>query len=200
MMSSTPSLHIRRCPCGRTAAVAACGMGSHATSTNHVIGLDLSCSWLRGAIHCNSTLFLLWDLRWLSLTGNDFYGSRMSPRTKLQGAIPVSMGTLTAMYSLDLSDNQFTGSVPPTQGNLCRLSSLALGGINLSLDFEIFARLKNLESLELSQNLTVMLPNNGNCSFPRLNIESNSRKANVINNSITLWAVSRHREMQQQLS
>ncbi|PKI77508.1 hypothetical protein CRG98_002114 [Punica granatum] len=49
-------------------------------STNHLIGLDLSCSWLGGAIHTNSTLFLLWDLRWLSLTGNNFYGSQISPR------------------------------------------------------------------------------------------------------------------------
>ncbi|XP_031374127.1 receptor-like protein Cf-9 [Punica granatum] len=279
------------------------------TSTNHVIGLDLSCSWLRGAIHSNSTLFLLRDLQWLSLAGNDFYGSQISPKfgsfirmthldlsgssfqgiipldmisrlsklvklslsdnydltvyddhsfrwlirnltqlgrlfldgvnmstvspvsltnlsstltslslyncslrgvfpinifhlpnlhrlslslnsnltgtlpqtnwsgplvslgvrgTKFHGPIPMSVGNLTSMYSLDLSNNQFTGSVPPTLGNLYRLSFLILGGINLSLDFEIFAKLKNLEFLQLSQNLTVMLPKNGNCSFPRL--------------------------------
>ncbi|OWM85808.1 hypothetical protein CDL15_Pgr012058 [Punica granatum] len=32
----------------------------------------------------------------------------------------------------------------------------------------MFARLKNLEFLWLRRNLNVMLPNNGNCSFPRL--------------------------------
>ncbi|XP_031374143.1 receptor-like protein 9DC3 [Punica granatum] len=180
VMSSTPSLHIQRRPCGRTAAVAAHGMGSHATSTNHVIGLDLSCSWLREAIHCNNTLFLLLDLRWLSLAGNDFYGSQISPKfgtftrmthldlsgSSFQGIIPLEMiSPLSKLVKLSLSDNydltidddhSFRWLVHNlTQGNLCRLSSLALGGINLSLDFEIFARLKNLESLELSQNLTL---------------------------------------------
>ncbi|XP_031375480.1 receptor-like protein 52 [Punica granatum] len=90
--------------------------------------------------------------------------------TKFHGPIPDSVGNLTSLEYLHLKGSEFTGSVPPTLGNLDRLSSLALGGINLSgtIDFDMFARLKNLEDLYLSGNLNVMLPNNGNCSFPRL--------------------------------
>ncbi|XP_031371527.1 receptor-like protein 9DC3 isoform X1 [Punica granatum] len=90
--------------------------------------------------------------------------------TKFHGPIPDSVGNLTSLEYLDLAGSEFSGSVPPTLGNLDRLSSLYLSGINLSgtVDFDMFARLKNLEELYLARNLNVMLPNDGNCSFPRL--------------------------------
>ena len=47
-------------------------------TTRHVIGLDLSCSWLNGFIHSNSTLFFLSHLRTLNLVGNYFNFSIIS--------------------------------------------------------------------------------------------------------------------------
>ncbi|OWM71047.1 receptor-like protein 7 [Punica granatum] len=91
--------------------------------------------------------------------------------TKFHGPIPDSVGNLTSLEYLDLLDSEFTGSMPLTLGNLDRLSFLSLSGFNLSrtiVDFEMFAKLKNLEHLLLLRNLNVMIPNSGNCSFPRL--------------------------------
>ncbi|XP_031371956.1 receptor-like protein 9DC3 [Punica granatum] len=90
--------------------------------------------------------------------------------TKFQGPIPDSVGNFTSLEYLHLDGSKFTGSVPPTLWNLDRLSSLRLGGINLSgtVDFDMLARLKYLEDLYLWGNLNLMLPNNGNRSFPRL--------------------------------
>ncbi|PKI41460.1 hypothetical protein CRG98_038159 [Punica granatum] len=199
-------------------------------SKDYVIGLDLS-SWLQGALHSNSTLFLLRNLQRLNLADM----SRISPTsltnlsstltslrldgcrlqgtfpinifhlpnlcilslfdnsnlmgalpqtnwsssplvrlslsfTKFQGPIPDSVGNFTSLEYLHLDGSKFTGSVPPTLWNLDRLSSLRLGGINLSgtVDFDMLARLKYLEDLYLWGNLNLMLPNNGNRSFPRL--------------------------------
>ncbi|XP_031403781.1 receptor-like protein 9DC1 [Punica granatum] len=282
------------------------------TSTDYVIGLDLSCSWLQGTLHSNNTLFSLRNLQRLNLAGNNFSGSQISSRfgiitglahlnlsrssfsgtiplemishhlsnlisldlagnydltiedhsfrrfvsnitqlrelaldsvdmssvsltsftnlsstltslslggcllqgtfpinifhlpnlrilvlsqnynltgtlpqtnwsssplvrlslalTKFHGPIPDSVWNLTSLEYLELLDNEFTGLIPPTLGNLGRLSFLNVGGINFSgtVDFDMFARLKNLESLYLSGSLKVMLPNNRNYSFPRL--------------------------------
>ncbi|XP_031403828.1 receptor-like protein 9DC3 isoform X2 [Punica granatum] len=320
VISFGPTLHIRRRPRGRrgTDCCSWDGVTCH-MSKDYVIGLDLSCSWLRGALHSNSTLFSLRNLQRLNLAGNNFIGSQISSRfgiltglallnlsgssfsgiiplemishhlsslisldlsgyysgyltieddrsfrrfvsnftqlrelalgfvdmsrvsltsftnlsstltslslyycflqgkfpisifhlpnlrslaltynfnltgtlphtnwsssplvrlslsyTKFHGPIPDSVGNLTSLEYLALIDSEFTGSLPPTIGNLDRLSFLALGGINLSgtVDFDMFARLKNLEYLYLWRNLNVMLPNNGSCSFPRLKVLS----------------------------
>ncbi|TXG67676.1 hypothetical protein EZV62_008951 [Acer yangbiense] len=40
--------------------------------TGHVIGLNLSCSWLYGSIPSNSSLFLLSHLQNINLAFNDF--------------------------------------------------------------------------------------------------------------------------------
>ncbi|XP_031403997.1 receptor-like protein 33 [Punica granatum] len=144
--------------------------------------LSLEYCLLQGTFPIN--IFHLPNLRILSLSDNYHLKGALpqtnwssSPlvrldlsNTKFHGPIPNSVGNLTTLEYLDFSDSEFTGSVPPTLGNLDRLSFLVLGGINLSgtVDFDMFARLKNLEYLQLGGNFNVMLPNNGNFSFPRL--------------------------------
>ncbi|PKI33462.1 hypothetical protein CRG98_046139 [Punica granatum] len=286
------------------------------TSENYVISLDLSCSWLHGTLHSNSTLFSLSNLRGLNLAVNDFSGSLISPRfsvfaamthlnlscsgfsgpvpevisqylsnlisldlsvnygltieddhsfrrlvgnlthmgelvldlvdmsrvsplslanlsstltslslsncflrgifpnnifhlpylrslslsvninltgtlpqtnwtgplvsldlsyTKFHGLIPTSVGNLTSLNYLDLSVTEFTGPFPQSLGKLHHLTDLFISGYKLSgtVDFEMFASLKNLRHLSLApfpeeNNLTLLLQNDGNCSFPRL--------------------------------
>ncbi|RAL54849.1 hypothetical protein DM860_013545 [Cuscuta australis] len=89
--------------------------------TGNVIGLDLSCSWLRGHVHSNSTLFSLKHLRALNLAYNDLqqslllplYASSFSPSmthlnlssSNLNGGIPVELSGLSGLVTLDLSFN-----------------------------------------------------------------------------------------------
>ncbi|KAF3947292.1 hypothetical protein CMV_026555 [Castanea mollissima] len=89
-------------------------------ATRHVIGLDLSCSWLYGSIHSNSSLFLLRHLRSLNLAGNWFYPSLISSEfgnfktlthlnlsfSGFSGKIPYEISQLSSLVSLDLSENE----------------------------------------------------------------------------------------------
>ncbi|PKI77505.1 hypothetical protein CRG98_002111 [Punica granatum] len=147
-------------------------------SKDYVIGLNLSCSWLWGVLHSNSTLFSLRNLQWLNLAGNNFIDSQISSR----------FGILTGLAHLNLSGSSLSGIIPleMISHHLSSRISLDLAGnfgltveedrnfrsvFNLSrivVDFEMFAKLKNLEHLWLVRNLNLMLPNSGNCSFPRL--------------------------------
>ncbi|OWM85907.1 hypothetical protein CDL15_Pgr012157 [Punica granatum] len=151
-------------------------------ATNQVIGLDLSCSWLRGSLHSNSTLFSLPSLRRLNLAGNDFSGSPISP----------SFGIFTGMTHLNLSYSRFSGSIPldvishfsllitldlshPNTltigddhsfrrlvGNLTQLRELALDGVDMSrISLVSLSNLSStLTSLSLQRcSLTGTLPN-----------------------------------------
>ena len=71
-------------------------------STRHVIALDLTCSWLYGSIHSNSTLFLLRHLRTLNLAWNDFDSSPISSK----------FGRFQSLTHLDLSHSGFSGEIP----------------------------------------------------------------------------------------
>ncbi|AAF01514.1 putative disease resistance protein [Arabidopsis thaliana] len=112
------------------------------TKSGEVIELDLSCSWLYGSFHSNSSLFRLQNLRVLDLTQND-----------LDGEIPSSIGNLSHLTSLHLSYNQFLGLIPSSIENLSRLTSLHLSSNQFSGQIpSSIGNLSHLTSLELSSN------------------------------------------------
>ncbi|KAJ4709292.1 Receptor-like protein [Melia azedarach] len=137
------------------------------TRTGHVIGLDLSCSWLHGNIPLNNSLFFLSHLQNLNLAFNDFNYSYISPgfsrfsSLKLLnlsgsfiGSIPASLGNLTQLTHLDLSLNIFiAGLVPSFLSNLNQLRylNLDLNGMIGKIP-NIFANLSQLSYLDLSYN------------------------------------------------
>ncbi|KAI9095298.1 hypothetical protein K1719_026332 [Acacia pycnantha] len=94
--------------------------------SGHVIGLDLSCSWLQGQLHPNSTLFQLSHLQTLNLAFNNFSGSLISSQ----------FGDLSTLMHLNLSFSSFSGEIPPKIVELSRLVSLDLSsnGFFISLD------------------------------------------------------------------
>ncbi|RVW24131.1 Receptor-like protein 12 [Vitis vinifera] len=97
--------------------------------TGHVIGLDLSCSWLYGTIHSNSTLFLFPTCEGSTLLSMTLMG----PLFPL-GLISPEISHLSNLVSLDLSGN---GAEFAPHGfnslllNLTKLQKLHLGGYNL---------------------------------------------------------------------
>ncbi|XP_050289794.1 receptor-like protein 53 [Quercus robur] len=92
----------------------------------HVIGLDLSNSWLCGPLNSNCSLFRLRHLQKLDLALNDFSSSTPIPsefgqlvrlthlnlsHSFLHGRIPSEISWLSNLVSLDLSSNYFEYSV-----------------------------------------------------------------------------------------
>ncbi|MCD7463657.1 hypothetical protein HAX54_051098 [Datura stramonium] len=110
--------------------------------TGHVIGLDLSCSFLGGTIHPNSSLFQLHHLHTLNLAFNDFYPS----------SIPNGIGRLRNLRHLNLSESFFQGKIPTEISYLSNLVSLDLSIIysELQLDQRTFeTMLQNFTNLEV---------------------------------------------------
>ncbi|CAL5393890.1 unnamed protein product [Camellia sinensis] len=111
--------------------------------TGHVIGLDLSSSFLRGSINSSSSLFSLVHLQRLNLADNDFDYSH----------IPTEISHLSELISLNLSSSVFSGQIPLEISKLSKLVS-----IDLSYnDDSSFSGLLKLEKLGLRsplQNLT----------------------------------------------
>ena len=131
-------------------------------NTGHVIGLDLSCSWLSGTIDSNSMLFLLRHLRTLNLAGNDFYPSLLSSEfgqfkslthlnlshSSFDSQMPHEIFQLSSLVSLDLSYNWLSIETP-VWNNLTLLRELLLDSTNMSL-----IRPKSL--MNLSSSLTTL--------------------------------------------
>ena len=121
--------------------------------TGHVIELDLSCSWLSGTIHSNSTLFRFPHLQRLNLAFNNFSGSSVSAGfgrfsglmhlnlslSGFSGRISHEISHLSNLVSLDLSWNwnaEFAQhGFDSLVQNLTKLQKLHLGGISISSVF-----------------------------------------------------------------
>lgn len=83
-------------------------------------------------------------------TSIDFSGN------KFQGEIPEELGSLKALYILNLSRNSFTGQIPSSIGNLRQLESLDFSLNNLSGKIPLgFTYLNFLSYLNLSSNQLV---------------------------------------------
>ncbi|XVE53134.1 hypothetical protein DITRI_Ditri02bG0180000 [Diplodiscus trichospermus] len=114
-----------------------------------VIGLDLSCSPLKGNLPYNNSLFLLQDLQWLNLAhidlGLEIPGEFSKLRslthlnlshTRSYGLVTEPISLLSALVSLDLS---FTSLVLDNHGfnmivhNLTKLENLFLDRVEMSL-------------------------------------------------------------------
>ncbi|ONI12504.1 hypothetical protein PRUPE_4G168900 [Prunus persica] len=84
--------------------------------TGHVIGLNLSSSYLYGSLNANSSLFSLVHLQRLSLSYNNFNYSQ----------IPSSIRNFPSLTHLDLSGSFFSGQVPSEVSHLSQLTYLSL--------------------------------------------------------------------------
>ena len=84
--------------------------------TGHVIELDLSCSWLSGTIHSNSTLFRFPHLQRLNLAFNNLGGSSVS----------AGFGRFSSLTHLNLSYSGFSGLISPEISHLSNLVSVDL--------------------------------------------------------------------------
>ncbi|KAL9458674.1 hypothetical protein AB3S75_007527 [Citrus x aurantiifolia] len=140
------------------------------SATGHVIGLDLSCSWLHGNIPSNSSLSLLPRLRKLNLAFNDFNYSEISSGFTAQfpsltllnlsssyftGSIPASLGNnITQLAYLHLSHNSFTGQIPSSFSNLHQLRHLGLSFNNFvgKIPSSLGNNITQLAYLDLSRN------------------------------------------------
>ncbi|XP_059640711.1 receptor-like protein 7 [Cornus florida] len=115
--------------------------------TGHVIGLDLSSSFLFGSINSNSTLFNLVHLQRLNLADNHFNYSQ----------VPSAIGHLLRLTSLNLSQAFFYGQIPSEISQLSKLTSLCLSYNRYFPDPNHYQKLLQIEKpilINLVQNLT----------------------------------------------
>ncbi|KAI5345043.1 hypothetical protein L3X38_012920 [Prunus dulcis] len=116
--------------------------------TGHVIGLNLSSSYLYGSFDSNSSLFSLVHLQRLSLSDNNFNYSQ----------IPSSIRNFPSLTHLDLSASVFSGQVPSEVSHLSKLTYLDLC-CNLEIetssdDPQGLLKLQPSDMRSLVQNLT----------------------------------------------
>ncbi|XP_056173213.1 receptor-like protein Cf-9 [Syzygium oleosum] len=111
--------------------------------TDYVIGLDLTCSWLRGALHSNNSLFLLHHLQNLNLFGNNFTGTHISP----------NLSIFAKTTHLNLSCSHFSGTVPSEISHLSKL-------VSLDLSYSYIYESNGLSYLGLEDPIFTMLAHN----------------------------------------
>nr|AMM42954.1 LRR-RLK [Vernicia montana] len=111
--------------------------------TGHVIGVDLSNSYLHGSINSSSSIFRLIHLQELNLAFNDFNYSQ----------IPSTVGNLSKLTYLNLSDSLFFGEVPSEISMLSKLSVLDLS-YNFDSSYAKLLEFKEPSVDKVLQNLT----------------------------------------------
>ncbi|KAK4778024.1 hypothetical protein SAY87_018211 [Trapa incisa] len=135
--------------------------------THRVVGLDINGLDLVGSLNPKTSLFHLTHLEYIDLSYNSF-GSSVIPPTignltrlthlnlsqcDLSGQVPREMSRLTRLSTLDLSDNNFLPLKNPDLENLVRnltrLEVLDLKFINMSMVPAVIANLSSLRVLNL---------------------------------------------------
>ncbi|CAN1267783.1 Receptor-like protein 6 [Linum perenne] len=121
--------------------------------SGHVVGLDLSSSFIVGGINNTSSIFRLRHLQSLSLADNYLYASG-SP-------FPYGFGNLSSLTHLNLSYAGFQGPIPEYEiSTLGMLVSLDLSNFDSSVDMEKLVvnltrlRVLYLDLLDLSRGFT----------------------------------------------
>ncbi|XVF81457.1 hypothetical protein PTKIN_Ptkin15bG0156700 [Pterospermum kingtungense] len=145
-------------------------------NTGHVIGLDLSSSFLYGSIDSSSSLFHLVHLRRLYLSDNHFNHSE----------IPSGIANLSSLSHLDLSVSAFSGQIPSQVLKLSKLVVLDLCGNELELQTpglrNFVEKLTNLKELNLNEvHISSTIPQNlGNLSsLTSLSLRNCSLQASI---------------------
>lgn len=108
--------------------------------TGVVTKLDLHGACLSGSLNASSSLFRFHHLRYLDLSNNHFDSF----------SFLAELGKLTNLEVLDLSHMGLVGEIPPSIGNLSRLTDLYLSNNKLTGSF--LPNLTKLSSLDLSYN------------------------------------------------
>lgn len=111
-------------------------------TTGHVIGLDLSSSFIYGSIDSESSLFSLVHLRTLNLAHNHFNYS----------LIPSKIASLSRLSLLNLSSSVFSGSLPATLSNMTKLTKLDLRNNVFSGQVPSLSSMQQLSYLSLAYN------------------------------------------------
>ncbi|XP_069152263.1 receptor-like protein Cf-9 homolog [Solanum lycopersicum] len=136
-------------------------------TTGKVIELNLTCSKLQGKFHSNSSVFQLSNLKRLDLSGNNFFGSLISPK----------FGELSSLTHLDLSYSNFTSIIPSEISRLSKLHVLRLQDSQLRFEphnFELLLKnLTRLRELHLSDvNISSAIPLNFSSCLTNLRLRN----------------------------
>ncbi|XP_034203806.1 putative receptor like protein 25 [Prunus dulcis] len=95
---------------------------------------------------------------------------------KFSGQIPAEVGGFKSLYILNLSNNAFTGAIPPSLSNMQKLESsdLSVNSLNEQIPAE-FAKLTLLSFLNLSNNQLVGRISHSTqfSTFPKSSFEGN---------------------------
>ncbi|XP_022722224.1 receptor-like protein 12 [Durio zibethinus] len=89
----------------------------------------------------------------------------------LEGILPYCLGNLTSLIELDISYNQFTGSLTPLANlSSLRFISFSTNHFQISMPFLSLANLPNLKILLGDENKMIMEPNPFHASIPKFQL------------------------------